>query len=276
MLAAAKVLRVNQSTVQLRLSELERRLGRQLLTRQGHSYKLTLHGDELRQAAQHVEAAVAAFECDLAAGDHGLTGTIRVTTSGIVAERLRKSGLIDAFQSRLDRLSVGLIVSDRCLDLSKGEADVAIRAGKPSDHTLIARKTADVPWAVYAGQPYIDCYGAPGCVEEIGQHSVVLCDDPRMDCPSTSRLRAVAPNARIVARCESGRDPMRLVQTGVGLAVLLAYERDDDLIRVIDNASRVTQYYVLMHEDMQKAAKVRALADFVASQIGALRASVFR
>jgi len=276
MLAAANMLRVNQSTVQRRLAELERRLGRQLVTRRGGGYKLTLQGEELRQSAERVEVAVAAFERDAAACDRGLTGTIRVTTAGFAAERLRKSGLIDAFHMRFRGLSLELVVSDRRLDLSKGEADVAIRAGEPRDQALVGRKLADVPWAIHAAQSYIDRHGAPRCVADIGQHSVVVCDDPKMECPTTKWLRAVAPGARIVARCKTGHDQVLLVQSGAGLAPLLACARDDGLVRVIDDIGLVTSYYLLMHRDMQQAPKVRAFADFVASEIRVLRALVFR
>jgi len=276
MLAASKELRVNQSTVQRRLAELERKLGRQLVTRHGGSYRLALQGKELLQSAERVEMAVAAFERDVSACDRGLTGTIRVTTTGHAAERLRKSALIDSFHFRYPDLSVELVVSDRCLDLSKGEADIAIRAGEPTDETLVGRKIADVPWAIYAAQSYIDRHGAPHCIKDIGQHSIVLCDDPKMECPGTKWLRTIAPGARIVARCESGQDQVSLVQSGAGLALLLAHQRDDGLIRVIDNIGLVTPYYLLMHRDMQFAPKVRAFADFVASEIRTFRTSLFR
>ena len=62
MQAAAKALGVNQSTVQRRIAELEERVGRRLVERHLGSYRLTALGEELRPAAEGVEAAVAAFE----------------------------------------------------------------------------------------------------------------------------------------------------------------------------------------------------------------------
>jgi DNA-binding transcriptional LysR family regulator len=276
MMAAANAIGVNQSTVQRRVAELERQLGRRLVSRQHGGYVLTEQGEELRQSAERVELAVAVFERDVAACDKGLVGTIRVTTAGWVAERLRNSALMDAFHSRYPGFHAEFVVSDRCLDLSSGEADVAIRAGEPTDETLVGRKLADVPWAIYAAQSYIDRHGAPHSVADIGQHSVVICDDPLMQCPSTRWLRAQAPNARINARCESGLEQVRLAQSGAGLALLLAYDRDGDLVRVVETIGLETPFYLLMHKDMQRTPKVRAFADFIASEIKTLRASVFR
>ena len=97
-----------------------------------------------------------------------------------------------------------------------------------------------------------------------------------MECPVTKWLLATAPGARIVARCESGHDQVSLVQSGAGLAPLPAFQRDDGLIRVIDDIGLATSYYLLMHKDVQMAPKVRAFADFIASEISARRGSVFK
>jgi DNA-binding transcriptional LysR family regulator len=68
------------------------------------------------------------------------------------------------------------------------------------------------------------------------------------------------------------------VKSGAGLAVLPAYQGDSEseLVRVIDNIDLVTPYYLLMHRDMQQTPRVRAFADFVASEIKAFRALVSR
>jgi DNA-binding transcriptional LysR family regulator len=153
--AAANALGVNQSTVQRRLAELEERLGRRLVTRHHFGYGLTAPGQELQRSAEHVEMAATAFEREAAACDKSVTGTIRVTTTGSIADRLRKTLLIDAFQSRHRELMLQLVISDRCLDLSKGEADLAIRAGEPTDEDLVGRKITEVQWAVYAGKSFL-------------------------------------------------------------------------------------------------------------------------
>jgi DNA-binding transcriptional LysR family regulator len=66
------------------------------------------------------------------------------------------------------------------------------------------------------------------------------------------------------------------VRSGAGLAALLAFQGDgeSDLVRVIDNIDLVTPYYLLMHRDMQNTPRVRAFADFVASEIKRFRAMV--
>jgi DNA-binding transcriptional LysR family regulator len=272
MAAAASKLGVNQSTVQRRLAALEERLGRRLLALHRGVYSLTESGEELRRSAERIEEAMSAFERDAVALDKGLTGPIRVTAPGDLAELLRKSALVDTFHSRHPELRLELVVTDRCLDLSKCEADIAIRAGEPRDEALVGRKILDAQWAVYASQSYIERHGAPQCVEDIDQHFVVVCDDCKSECRPTSWLRSVAPRAKIAVRCETGYEQVGLVKSGAGLAPLLTYKEDADLVRVMDIIELVTPFYLLMHKDMQQNPRVRAFADFVASEIKAFRA----
>jgi DNA-binding transcriptional LysR family regulator len=272
MVAAANALGVNQTTVQRRLVELDERLGRRLVARHRGGYRLTQAGEELRRSAERIEEAVVAFERDVAASDNGLTGTVRVTTIGCIVDRLGKAPLIDEFHLRYPSLRLQFVVTDRVLDLAKGEADLAIRAGVPRDEALVGRKIVDVPWAVYAGRLYIEQHGAPLRVEDIDRHFVVVCGD--LECTSTKWLRSVAPNLKVAARCESGYEQLRLMKAGAGLAPLPVNEADNDLIRLIDDIGLVTPYYLLMHRDMQQTPRVRAFADFVAAKIKAFRAVI--
>jgi DNA-binding transcriptional LysR family regulator len=64
------------------------------------------------------------------------------------------------------------------------------------------------------------------------------------------------------------------VKSGAGLAPLLAYQGDSELVCVLDNIDLVTPFYLLMHRDMQRAPRVPAFADFVAAEINGFRALV--
>jgi DNA-binding transcriptional LysR family regulator len=270
--AAAKALRVHQSTVQRRLAELEERVGRRLVERHLGGYRLTELGGELRPAAEAVESTVAAFERRLAACDKGLTGTIRVTCGTILANRLQRTPLIDLFHKRNPGLRVELIISDREFDLPK-EADIAIRGGEPQDDALVGRKIAEAPWAVYASRAYVERHGRPEGPADIERHFVVDCVANH---PGAEWLRSVAPRATIVSRADNHPGLILAVRSGAGLAALLAFQGDgeSELVRVIDHIDLVTPYYLLMHRDMQQTPRVRAFADFVASEIKCFRAMV--
>jgi len=278
MQAAATALGVNQSTVQRRIAELEGQIGRQLVERHLSGYRLTGLGEELRPAAEDVEAAVATFERHLAACDKGLTGTVRLTCGSSVADRLRRTPLIDTFHTRYPGLRVELVISDRHLDLSKGEADIAIRLGEPRDEALVCRKIADASWSVYASRAYVERHGRPDDPEGIKDHLLVDCDGSIANYPGARWLRSVAPHATVATRSDHWQGLVLAVKAGAGLAALPRFQGDNEseLVRVIDNIGLVMPYYLLMHRDMQQTPRVRAFADFVASEIKSFRALVSR
>jgi DNA-binding transcriptional LysR family regulator len=108
-LAAARTLGTSQSTVHRRLAELETRINRKLAKRCSTGYQLTELGQRLLPYAESVEAAIAAFERYSLASDTDLTGSVRVTCSSTMADRLAKSPLIEAFHARYPGLQVELV-----------------------------------------------------------------------------------------------------------------------------------------------------------------------
>jgi DNA-binding transcriptional LysR family regulator len=272
--AAAKALGVNQSTVQRRIAELEERVGRRLIERHLGGYRLTALGQELLPAAEGVEAAVGVFERHLAASDKDLTGTVRVTCGTIVAACLQRTPLIDAFHARYPGLRIELVITDRMVDLSKGEADVAIRAGEPKDEALVRRKIADASWSIYASHAYLERNGRPDNPKDLTGHFIIDCDNSVADYPGARWQRSVAHHATVVARTDHWPGVILAVKAGVGLAAMLHFQGDSEseLVRVIDDIGLMTPYYLVMHRDMQQTPRVRAFADFVASEITSFRA----
>jgi DNA-binding transcriptional LysR family regulator len=274
-LAAAKTLGVSQSTVHRRLTELEERLGRRLLQRGVTGYRLTELGEELRPLAEQVEGAVAAFERHSASWNKELTGALRVTCPTTVADRLLKTPLIDAFHARYPGLRLEFLLSDQFLDLSKGEADIAIRVGESRDKALVGRSLAAARWAVYASRSYVERHGRPERLEDIDRHFVVAFDGAIANYSAARWLRSIAPHAPIAARSDSWPAVISTVKSGAGLAPMpiAVGDRETELVRAIDDVPELaTKYSLLTHRDLHRTARVRALFDFVASERKAFRA----
>ena len=147
-LAAAKALKTSQSTVHRRLKELERRLGHSLIKRHPTGYRLTELGNAMLVHARN-----------LAASDQNPTGTVRVTCPEMFGYRLMRSDLLDKLAAQFPGLSVEFVMSDQVLNLSKGEADIAIRLPPFADDALVRRRIVDQPWAIYATHAYAERHG---------------------------------------------------------------------------------------------------------------------
>jgi DNA-binding transcriptional LysR family regulator len=273
-IAAAKALHLSQSTVHRRLAELEKSVGRHVVIRHATGYRLTEFGNELLPLVKQVEEAVASLERHLVAANDAPSGSVRVTCSESIGYRLTRSPLLDAFNKRYPGLRVELIMSDHFLDIAKGEADVAIRAGVPNEESLVGRKIADVPWALYCSRNYLERHGRVERAEDIDRHAVIEFDGDIRDHHAAQWLRSVAPHATVVARSNTVPGLMMTVKSGAGLAPLpmpLA-DRDADLVRVLGPVPGLySQIYLLTHPDLRHTPRIRAFFDFVIAELDQVR-----
>jgi DNA-binding transcriptional LysR family regulator len=275
-LAAAKELGLSQSTVRRRLEALESHAGRQLVKRVPQGYRLTDLGAELSPLLERVEDAVAAVERHLLASETDLVGVIRVTCPEAVGIRLLHSSLLDKFTARYPALRVEFMMTDKVVDLAKGEADIAIRAGEPmpADGALFGRKIADSQWGLYASRSYVDRCGRIGTIGDINKHAVVSYDGEMSDCRAARWLRAVAPDAKVTARSNNLPALMMAVKSATAVAPLpvVVAEGDDDLALMFGPIPELmTAFYLLMHQDLKRTPRVRALFDFIVDELDAIR-----
>jgi DNA-binding transcriptional LysR family regulator len=273
-IAAAKALHLSQSTVHRRLAELEKGVGRHIVVRHATGYRLTEFGNELLPLVRQVEKAVDSLERHLVAANDTPTGSVRVTCSESIGYRLTQSPLLDDFHKRYPGLRIELIMSDHFLDIAKGEADVAIRAGVPNEESLVGRKIADVPWALYCSRSYLERYGRVERAEDIDRHAVIEFDGDIRDHHAAQWLRSVAPHATVVARSNTVPGLMMTVKSGAGLAPLpmpLA-DRDGELVRVLGPVPGLySQIYLLTHPDLRHTPRIRAFFDFIIAELDQVR-----
>jgi DNA-binding transcriptional LysR family regulator len=272
-LAAAKAIGVSQPTVQRRLAALEERIGRKLAEHHPAGYRLTELGKVLLPHAVDVERAVEAFQRQVTSAGEELTGTLRVTCPEGMASRLL-APVIEAFRQKHPELHVDLIMTDRRLDLAKGEAEVALRMHEPGDASLVARRIANSPWAIFASQSYIGRYGRPERLEDLNQHAIVEFAGELAANHAALWLKSIAPNATIAVRGNSMLGVVAAVRSGAGLAPLpmLLGASEDGLEPVLTSIPEIdSRLYLVMHADLQHTPRVRTFCDFVVAEFARLR-----
>lgn len=270
-IAAGKALRLSQSTVHRRLSELEKRIGRRLVTRAPTGYQLTEFGRELRPYAERIEASIADFERHVTNAGRDRIGIIRVTCPEPIVQRM--TPLIERFHVRHPGLRVEFVMSDRYLDLAKGEADIAFRSGDTDDE-LVGRKIADSVWAVYASRTYIERHGKPEHIEDLASHHLVCLDESMNKHRVAIWLNNVAPRARIAARNNSILGLLYAVKSGVGIGPLptAIADAESDLVRVLGPIPELARSWrLLTHPDLRRTPRISAFFDFIIDERDALK-----
>jgi DNA-binding transcriptional LysR family regulator len=265
---------VDQSTVQRRLVELERRIGQSLVQRQATGYRLTAFGQEMLPFAEAVELAVQAFERQLDTLGGEAVGVIRMTCPEPILERITRSGLLDRFHARHPAMRVQFVMSDRYLDLAQGDADVALRSGDTDDGELVGRKIGDSIWAVYASKAYIERHGRPERVEDLARHALVGFDDTMARHRAVQWLRQVAPDVPLAARSNSVLGLIYSVKAGLGLSPLPVPlgDAEPDLVQVLGPVPELTRIWrLLTTRELRRTPRVSAFFDFIVEEIETLR-----
>ena len=182
--------------------------------------------------------------------------------------------LIESFRAKYPELRVDLIMTDRRLDLAKGEAEVALRMHEPGDASLIARKIADSPWGIYSSQSYLKRHGRPLRYEDLDHHAVIEFDGEMAANQAAKWLRQTAPRARVTARASSMLGVLASVKSGAGLAPLpmLLGGSEDGIEAVLSPVPEIgSRLYLVTHADLRHTPRVRAFCDFVVAEMAHLR-----
>jgi DNA-binding transcriptional LysR family regulator len=271
-IAAGRSLRVSQSTVQRRLHLLDQALGRPLTIRTPQGYALTDHGVALLPHARAVQEAVNRFVQHAAEANNSHRGLVRLTCPEPIVARLMP--LLERFQQARPDLQVEIVTSDRYLDLTRGDADVAFRSGD-TDADLVGRKVADSIWSVYASTAYVERHGYARNETDLRDHALVTLDSSMAGHRVVSWLDGIAPDAPRAARTSSILGLLQAVRSGVGVAPLPANLADADagLVRLFGPVPALTRSWKLLTtRALRHEARIAAFFDFVAQEAEAVRA----
>ena len=265
---AAERLGVNHSTVFRRLGQLEQDLGVKLFERHRTGYALTPAGEEMAQLAERMEEDVASFTRKLAGQTVTPAGELRVTTNDTLLAHLL-TPLFARFCQQCPDIRLDTVLANQALNLSKRDADVAIRATDNPPETLVGRRVATIAWAIYGRaidfpQPTdLDpgsLYNRPWVA--LGDNLAVL--------KAARFVRDRVPPERIVYKVNTVLGLTEAVEAGIGIGPLPCFIADarPSLVRLAPpNPDFSTGLWLLTHPDLRQSARVRAFLDFMAAEI---------
>ncbi|WP_386679611.1 LysR family transcriptional regulator [Loktanella sp. R86503] len=168
--SAAKSLGVAPSSVTRTVSDLETRLGVQLLVRTTRRVSLTQAGTAFRAQVAPLLAGLAQAQDDIRAFQTTLIGTLRVSAPLSLGLHRLAAPLI-RFRETTPDVELHLNLTDRFVDILTEDVDMALRiSSAPSDLSTIWRKIAPVPRSLVASPDYLSQHGIPRRPEDLGGH----------------------------------------------------------------------------------------------------------
>ena len=266
---AARALGVNHSTVFRRLHTIEEKLHVRLFERLQNGYAMTPAGEAMMTSAARIEDEVIALERHLTGQDLRLSGPLRVTTTDTLWLKLVAPHFAD-FARRYPGIQLEVNIASASLNLTKREADVALRPTPSPPETLLGRRLCDVATAIYGAVAYLDTHRS----KDLSAHAWLVPDDSLAHLPSARWLARVYPQARVVLRCNTLVGLLEAAKTGLGLAALPCFmgETEASLRRVTEpNAEFTVGLWLLTHADLRRTARVRTFMSFMAEKIAGQR-----
>jgi DNA-binding transcriptional LysR family regulator len=259
--AAAASLGVNHATVYRRIDQLEAALGARLLERGGRSLTLTVAGEEFLAGAEAMDTAALAVQARLAGRDLEPVGILRLTAPDDITDKILLPLLVE-FRELYPRIVIELATANRFLNISRREADIALRATADPPPALIGRKATGLATAVYAhasfaGQPL---EALPWLDWEEGLGPTAL----------QAWMRENVRPDQILLRINSMRSLAAGVAAGLGAAVLPCFLGDEapELVRLKDPLPGWrTDLWILTHPDLRGVTRVRLLTAFLFEKI---------
>lgn len=270
--AAAEALEIDQSTVFRRLNALERRLGSRLFERSARGYRLTEPGELAASAAERVETDLHALDREITGRDLHLSGSVRLTASETLSFGVLPQ-LIAQFRRTHPGIQIALTIDDRVLDLSRREAEIALRTRRPTEGDLFGRKLANIEWAFYGTSKQRPLKRRRDSLDFTARN-LIGWDEPSGRIVASAWLHEQVSAAQIVYRSNSIVNQLMAARAEIGIALLPCYLADTipDLRRVSSPVSELRgELWIVTHKALKDTARIRACITLVGDGIAAMR-----
>lgn len=260
--AAAK-LDVNHSTVFRRINTLEDKLGMRLFDRLPTGYALTEEGFSVLCHAQQAERSIHSFERSIAGKDEELSGNIRISMPPTLATKYLSPCIAD-FHELHPGIRITVIATDTRHDLSRREADMALRATNNPPEYLLGRKIKEFNWHVYASKDYLEKHGTPKSMQALKHHRLIAAEEPIVRLEAFRWFTENYPSENFVCSASEIKTITTLCAAGLGIAVLPTNYSHHELVKLFKIKPEFkTALWILTHTDLRQVARIRIFSDFI-------------
>lgn len=262
---AARVLGHNHSTIFRRINAIEDKTGVRFFERLPDGYLMTEAGQTAMRYAERIENEVHALGREVLGQDMRLQGKIRVTApEGITTDIT--PGLFAEFCRRNPGVSIEMMGSSFAVDLTRREADVAIRATTKPPDTSLGRKVCDFRFAIYSSPQYLK-QNKKTPIQE--QKWCLIQGTVDWLVPLIWKKKAHGER-QVIYSSSTSQAVLNATAEGMGITMMPCYLGDTDnrLVRMGDPWDALTmELWVLTHPDLRHTARVKALLGYLYDEL---------
>ena len=261
MVAAARALGVEHTTVSRRIAALERDLGVRLFMRTADGQCPTSAGEAAIATGRALQKSILELERAIAGTDDRPAGTVRLTTSEgfapVVVPHLPK------LYAEYPDINVELLTGNRVFDLNRNEVDIAIRLVATERDDLVVRHVSRVGWGLYASPTYL-AGSAPDTPTCWTNHRVIHFEETLRGTPGQRWLNEHTQGAIVAMRGNSMPSCAEAAAAGLGIACLPCLYGDRNP-RLLSLGPPVTNgdVWLAAHPERLRIKRIRVVWDFL-------------
>lgn len=266
---AAKNIGATQPTLSRHIRELETALGVILFTRSAQGLDPTKAALGLVDDARAMGAAAEALNLKAQGRSQQLFGTVRITASVIVANLMLPT-ILAALRQAEPSIQVEIVASDTNQNLLRRDADIAIRMADPTQNALIARKLGDTPIGLFATRAYFDRRGRIASKDDLRHHDLIGLDRSDFLLRGFASYGINLTREEFALRTDDGMLTWNLLLAGagIGIAQVILARRHPELEQVGAGIGLgALPVWLVMSEEVRSNARIRRVADFLASAL---------
>lgn len=267
---ASKKLAISTAQVSRQVNALEQRLNIKLFYRTTRKVSLTEEGRVFYQHCRGVLDGLDAAERAVTNLQTEPKGKIKLTAPITYGEQ-QILPLINSFMMQYTDIEITVYLSNQQLDLVDESFDLAIRLGKLSDSSMMAKKLAERTNYVCASPAYLEKYGIPHSLSELDKHSCLLGTRDFWHFNDGSKERNLRVAGRL--RYNSGFGLVDAALKGLGIVQLPDYYikehiKSGDLITLLDNYKVPDEgIWAIYPHNRHLSPKIRLLVDYLLSHL---------
>ncbi|RIV89915.1 LysR family transcriptional regulator [Aurantiacibacter xanthus] len=248
---AARSLGVTQPTMGRRLAALEANLGTRLLLRTPEGFVLTALGEQMLARAERMEEEAYAAQLLARSCDARLEGTVRLTTVDTLAGAFVAPAMLD-LQREHPGIVVELLAATQSLNLSRREADIAIRMTRFEGDLIVARRIGTLALSFYTVR-----------TQPEPQRVITVLDD-QAHLPEARAMAEQFAHLPVGLKSNSREVQHDAACHGGGVAMLPRFRADHDerLLRIRTELPDLRRdIWLGVHADLHKMPRMRSTID---------------
>ena len=260
--AAARELGLTQPTVGRHILALEQSVGAELFTRSQQGLLPTDAAMVLKPYAETLASTAAALLRAASGSKDKVSGTVRISASEVIGAEVLPP-ILAKLQAGYPDLIVELSASDTVEDLLQREADIAVRMVAPAQEALLARHIGIISLGLFAHRSYIERYGKPETVGELGRHKLIGFDRQTAYIRMMTKRYPVLEGISFSFRSDHSIALHNALRAGIGIGFLqipLA-SRDPALVQLLPEIKVEIDTWIVMHENLKTSPRCRVTFD---------------